>query len=104
MNARIEQLIKALRSGEYTQIKGTYKDGDCYCVLGVASDLAIRNGCNELNWQGDELHGKRLLSTIVGWYGFKSSYSLNVLANLNDKGCTFIELADYIEGSYEDTI
>lgn len=45
---RIELWAKALESGEYRQGSQSLLDGNKYCCLGVACDLAMKNGV-ELN-------------------------------------------------------
>jgi len=45
-----EKWITALRSGEYKQTSGRLREGDCYCCLGVLTDLYdkdIQNDCHE---------------------------------------------------------
>lgn len=40
-----EDFIAALRSGEYKKAKGVLNDGQgCFCVEGVATDVAIKGG------------------------------------------------------------
>jgi hypothetical protein len=110
--------ITALRSGIYKQGHGKLKDADGrYCCLGVA--CAIKNCDNILNkkfiYKDGEIgkdnmisHDKKALikentipitsvenipSTIRGMY----SEIANVLAELNDDGSSFKEIAEVIE-------
>lgn len=36
--------VAALRSGEYAQGRGSLRDGNQYCCLGVLCDLAVKDG------------------------------------------------------------
>lgn len=81
--------VKALRSGKYKQgMQALYQEGS-YCCLGVLSCIAT---------------GKR---GRAGAYSAKGGYDLadkvlgdaksQRLQTMNDGGCTFTEIADYIE-------
>jgi len=58
MNQYVKQKwITALRSGEYKQTGGRLRKGDCYCCLGVLTDLYdkdIQNDCHE--WYEEDGH------------------------------------------------
>lgn len=56
--------VEALRSGDYTQVRGAFRggvnldDGDGtvrpgYCCLAVATDVAIKNGLDNVRWHVD---------------------------------------------------
>lgn len=75
---RVKLWIEALRSGEFQQSYGwmeeTTEDGDGntevvgYCCLGVATKVALRNGCPEpdgLEWGQTSMH-----TDIGAWFGF----------------------------------
>lgn len=53
MNNAVKKLVDALRSGEYTQVKGMlHKQNDGMCCLGVACDISGL-GKWEPEWDGD---------------------------------------------------
>jgi hypothetical protein len=113
------QLVKALRSGEYEQGKGVLvNDEDQFCCLGVACNISKQ----DLEWVkrpwGTWYIGEEctiLPKSIQKEFGFysvmgkRSDYkSLEIgykkyssLARANDGGCTFEQIADYIEKHYE---
>ncbi len=90
-----EKWIKALRSGEYDQCKGTLRDeGGRYCCLGVLYHVVRGTeppvGINVLD------------DYMIGATGVKSptaacNTTVLSLAVLNDSGKSFIEIADFIE-------
>lgn len=78
---RVELLAAALESGEYQQGRQQlhmkdYEAGDRYCCLGVACEVAVKNGL-ELNVREDS-EGTRsydgsitiLPRAVAQWYGF----------------------------------
>lgn len=102
MNQEIKKLwVAALRSGKYKQGVGSLLNRvDEYCCLGVLCDLAVKkqvvhsfldahNGRNEV--PGD---------IVRLWAGLTDSnpqIANSSLAQLNDQGATFTEIADIIE-------
>jgi len=115
------ELVKALRSGEYSQ--GTsvlVDDNDNFCCLGVACNIS--NG--DLNWEfnnrdinwgmggWDCYFLPNLIKEEFGFYNEKGGRRDNQpiiinkqhyqnLTHANDSGCTFDEIADYIEEHYK---
>jgi hypothetical protein len=101
-----EQWIAALRSGEYKQCTGKlYRPGEegGYCCLGVLGVLAgarrvDNEGClSGLEFDVDdtsEIYGAYLPQTIADSVGI---YSQQTLSDMNDKGMSFEEIADYID-------
>ncbi len=94
-----EKFLIALRSGEYPQTKGKLKDGVGYCCLGIACLLQGKND--------DDIQGKYYPS--IDWL---PKETLDVpkngglrlearLANMNDEGKTFLEIADWVEQNVE---
>lgn len=100
--------IKALRSGNYKQGRSHLHQGDNYCCLGVACELSgLGNwtvsawGEGVLDYFGD--HGM-MPEPVMEWLGLRGklgSYGPPdkklYLADHNDNGKTFAEIADIIE-------
>lgn len=92
-----DEWVKALRSGEYKQVKNTLYDAklDSYCCLGVACKIAIgklrelANGDQFINPSIEELP-----SEITGVTRLAEH-----LATLNDSGKSFNEIADWIDAN-----
>ena len=125
MNKEIKALwIKALRSGEYLQGEGALRqefvdiDESLYCCLGVLCDLYARSVENSPAWtSGDASEHVRRYggresyppSFVMEWAGLgdeEGSYTLSgnggasSLAELNDRGRTFEEIASVIEQKF----
>jgi hypothetical protein len=89
--------IAALRSGEFNQARSRLRDHDNYCCLGV---LACVLGASWKDKSIPVIRGKPLATNSV--YVLESMCGLALgaqyeLAELNDTGVTFPEIADYIE-------
>lgn len=120
MNDNAKKLIAALRSGEFDQIKRKLHTKYGYCCLGVACELAVREGVippgvpDEANIYYYEENSSSLPWSVQRWLGFStgtgafwdSSYDggypipqlgAESLAALNDAGWTFEKIADLIE-------
>lgn len=114
------ELVKALRSGDYTQIEGRLKTDEGFCCLGVMCDLDQNS--NEWNKRHPDQRYYTYLNCSVGlpmdtmsFFGMKTNdgslpnhlpikigdISYSSLAEANDKGCTFNQIADYIETNWE---
>jgi hypothetical protein len=115
-------LVKALRSGEYAQIKGCLHDDRGYCCLGVACDI-YRKALNDQHcgWTllGEtdrycfsdnvgSFSGSGLPAGVQYWLGFDDEGSLpnaigayRRLTALNDNaGLSFAQIADVIEEQF----
>ena len=107
--------LAALRSGEYAQTKQRLRregpDGG-FCCLGVLTDLFIEAGASDgPGWEmSPSQYGVyRFCHTCVSlsdpvrqWadmeYDIRSDENIvYTLANMNDSGSTFAQIADYIE-------
>lgn len=87
--------IAALRSGKYSQTERTLHDEKGFCCLGVAADvfkvanledMQVSDGATEgPGWVYDEL---RLMMP---------PYIMEEGISMNDRSCSFIEIADMIE-------
>lgn len=120
--AKAMKLVRALRSGAYHQGQNRLVDDeDRFCCLGVACNISTQL----LEWDSYLSEGKRkwhiggygstLHPTIKEEYGFYSSDGLrrdkkpliiggkpyDSLLGANDGGCTFDQIADYIEHHWE---
>jgi len=117
MNPIAEKWVAALRSGKYKQGRRQLRSGDSYCCLGVLCDLAVKEGVikceRSLTFDavlyGDELEKAYLPCQVITWSGMKNAFGrlnkvyLNEdLANMNDRGCSFEEIADAIERHYNE--
>lgn len=108
MNKEIkEKWITALKSGEYKQGKGTLNANEEFCCLGVLADLYLKEKNREWEIQSDGKHlidgnSAYLSQECKLWAGLNDGnptplgYKLGV-ANLNDEGATFEEIAAIIE-------
>ena len=89
---RIKLLAEALESGEYEQCWGALRIGDKYCCLGVACEVAIKNGLDIARQPPPHEGGADLFrydgepsvlpNSVRAWYGFpESSEFLNGAGN-----------------------
>ncbi len=118
MNEEIKaKWIAALRSGEYRQGAGALRrvasteDEDRYCCLGVLCDLAEKAGVltvEKTQFGGYRYQGESglLPDTVQTWANLDTSNpdvykgsTRGLLAELNDDGVPFSEIADMIEAS-----
>lgn len=109
-----EQWIEALRSGEYQQTAGCLHSENGFCCLGVLTDLYLKEF--DEDWTAGDpsdevlsyhIDGEYnyLLEDVKIWAGLDSESPMIVmqdskktaLANLNDEGKTFDEIAQIIE-------
>jgi len=112
MNPQIKQKwVDALRSGEYQQTQRYLRTDNGFCCLGVLCDLYAKENNVEWNLVNNghnyEFQDKEsyLPSSVRKWAGVKShnaDFIINetrteTLANLNDMGFAFNEIADVIE-------
>lgn len=109
MNQQVkEKWLSALRSGDYKQTQGFLRKEDGFCCLGVLCDLYGKE--HNVEWDlvedGDrdyyEFQDKTatLPLPVVEWAGVGSpnpSICGRSLADRNDGGSTFNEIADLIE-------
>lgn len=118
-----DKWVNALRSGAYQQTEFSLKVNDCFCVLGVLCDLAVKEGVadwREVGYDGmsygrvynkgkDSSSSSEVLVDIQQWSGLQSSrgFLMNdalapTLSDLNDEGTNFEVLADYIEKNWKE--
>lgn len=100
MDAEIKaKWVAALRSGKYAQGNAGLRNGNRFCCLGVLADVCgvkwlARTEAN--GWYDADKNG------IGGYYGESAGLSIHdqrTLAQLNDVGKPFTEIADYIEAN-----
>ena len=110
--ARVQLLVEALRSDEFSQARESLHEDGGYCCLGVATEVALRNGCTlggESPWDHfqQDMH-----PTVAAWYGLERNPKL--VARLrtgqvvrhsatvwnDDLGADFHDIADAFEANY----
>ena len=115
MNENAKKWVADLRSGKYKQGKGSLNCDGKLCCLGVACEVAIQNGVkvqviktkiDDASYDGgfgflpESVRDWLGLRTVDGEYKTGDCHYTS-LAKLNDKGKTFAEIADIIEGEPE---
>jgi hypothetical protein len=100
--------VAALTSGEYVQAKKKLRDEDSFCCLGVLCDL-FRKKTGKGYWEnegfhvGDKAESYILPRAVMLWAGLKIANPVDewgmTLSELNDKGASFVSIADRIEGT-----
>jgi hypothetical protein len=100
LNKAAKKWVKALRSGKYKQTQGCLYDGYGYCCLGVACELAKKEGIIE-DYDGDmsfppiAVQNWLELSSMDG--ELPDSYTHGSLIDYNDEGSSFKKIAQIIE-------
>jgi len=105
MNPRIKKLwVKALRSYEYEQTHGCIRKNDRFCCLGVLCNLhAIEHPEVAIHQTDPSIYlgnSLTLAREVVDWADVSSDNPgtpMGSLASMNDRGCSFSEIADVIE-------
>lgn len=106
-----QRWVDALRSGKYRQHNGElFRESDGYCCLGVGTQQYLDE--HGLDWDDVDaeidarsFHGedKHLVEDVRKWLGLRTDngaylhYGHQSLADKNDNGATFAEIADIIE-------
>jgi len=104
----VRKLVDALRGGKYHQIQGMLcvvrGNQTFHCCLGVACRLAIKDGV-QINVEkdcGNHVTFNRAMSMppppVERWLG--EDVNIGKLANMNDGGKSFKEIADDLENEY----
>lgn len=125
---RVQLLVDALRSGEFFQLpgslRGEIKGREGHCCLGVATEIALRNGLElpQVDAVADEygdlpeeamfpwdMSEQVMCGPVYRWYGFPEgdpdlfdeSGDSNSAASWNDDlGADFNQIADMFESTY----
>jgi hypothetical protein len=87
-----DKWITALRSGEYKQTKNRLFSGKGYCCLGVFCKAV--EGINLCRGEIDDMEENQ-----VHYERLEILFPTDTLIIMNDKGCKFPEIADYIEAN-----
>ena len=102
----LDTWLSALRSGKYEQGEGHLERYDKYCCLGVLQKaisgcVSERNDVPELSWLKDNnitfLDYSRMPDQVPIIYLEDGDTNPMLLTELNDKGESFLKLADLIE-------
>ena len=102
--------LTALRSGDYTQTTGNLRTEQGHCCLGVLCDIVdptrwVDAPGNRYRYQYkasteyDLLVNEFLPEDIGDLVKMPLHGQQSALANMNDAGCTFAYIADYIENN-----
>lgn len=105
-NENAKKWVRALRSGEYKQTTGCLRSSqDGYCCLGVLCDIYSKE--LGIPWERGKVRFYQFLgcatslpTEVTEWAGRANvgfSFRNGYLAELNDNGRTFEEIADVIE-------
>ena len=101
-----EELVTALRSGDYNQAKRTLRSVSSFCCLGVACDISGLAEWDDIKYLGEDL---TLPLQVMDYYGFinnkgcydKNPHNYESLSKLNDDGSSFKSIATLIESEPE---
>lgn len=92
--------IRALRSGKYQQDECGLRSCDGFCCLGVLADIQGCEWRDDKPFRGDERMSPALIPAGYLRPKFAGGISHAVqerLAEMNDNGSSFEQIADYIE-------
>lgn len=111
MNENAKKWVAALRSGEYRQGRGCLMSAEGYCCLGVACDVYEKETGRSLPRNIGGFFTRAVLEgdfrVVRDWLelnsydGTHSGRGRSSLADANDTGATFLEIADIIESEPE---
>ncbi len=87
--------VEALRSDRYKQTMGRLRTFGGFCCWGVLCDLVDPDGWEEENLYGYSHRGDTLMPAYEGCPNPEGKY--RELAEMNDNGISFREIADVIE-------
>lgn len=110
--------VAALRSGKYRQHKQKLNTPDGYCCLGVLCDISglgnwLDRVFDSVYVVDNDNHHQAVYppQEVIDWAGMGSldgsfrlnneDYNYSDLANLNDRGMTFAEIANIIDVHWE---
>lgn len=95
----IDVWINALRSDKYTQGRQKLRNGNAFCCLGVLCDIISPEGWFYGKHGRVDFHGVRLFESNYPHHLFSKGIPdcFDKLANMNDSGRNFREIANVIE-------
>jgi hypothetical protein len=108
----IQNWIDALRSGKYKKVKGYLHKDDKFSAWGVLHDLYVKSVGSEYKWEYNNTQQCWCIwhyyydcpcSIVLEWSGLWKRYDLpsnewfGEISEMNEQGCTFNQIADYIE-------
>lgn len=107
LNADVKaKWLEALRGGQYKQAEGVLKDAQgCHCCLGVLADITDPSGWSPKLQSSDEsgqdcypydTQDTMLQPKALKKFGLTTDTAVK-LAGMNDDGCSFTEIAKWIE-------
>jgi hypothetical protein len=96
-----QEWITRLRSG-IPQIKGVLGKGDARCAIGVLCDIAANYGVTSrvIKTDGHVVYGDNywdLVPPEVDDWADVGQYYLATIADKNDRGVSFADIADFID-------
>ena len=107
-----EKWVEALRSGDYTQQKGSLANlyRTQHCCMGVLCEVAIKEGMELDTYKtapGFDDERAYLPYRVQTWAGVRSRYGQSTegdinLVTMNDDGHTFDHIADTIDERWEE--
>ncbi len=99
-----DQWLIALRSGQIKQVRDALCNGRGMCCLGVMSHIVNPFGWTLASDREYRRHMDRSImprvevrSAMFGRDDYEADNFIRKLAMMNDAGCTFAQIADYIE-------
>lgn len=115
MNANAKKWVRALKSGKFKRTQGALGDNKGFCCLGVACELAVKEGVIKpgkfMEDRKEFRYGKDyyfLPTKVQDWLGlstkkgkFVSKTKITDLADKNDAGASFKTIAKIIESEPE---
>lgn len=105
IRANHAELIRRLKSGEYSQAIGRLRDGPtCFCVSGLMLDIIDPTGWARRGDWYSWTHKRKIYGSIYSPdydavqdnFGFVSRDQIEDLINCNDDGMTFKHMAGYL--------
>lgn len=109
MKTSVKLWLRALRSGKYKQTREYLHTDSGYCCLGVACEIYNKTHKSKVNYKGpldEESLNDPKVAIVARWLGleegtgqFMGETNHSSLADLNDKGQSFKEIADLIESN-----
>lgn len=91
--------IDALRSGKYAQVKGALKTDQGYCCLGVLQEINGRMTDKQCS-NGSYCSVTRKAGVLTAQdFEFFGTFDTLAAMGMNDIGCSFKDIADWIEAN-----